>query len=608
MIDASIFGPIMSAYYGGRAEVRIRRKISEIVYTDFKSMYPTVNALMGLNRFLIAEGFTWRDGTEDVRAILEGVHLEELQKPETWRKLHAIVQIKPDGDILPVRTAYSPQSEKKHHLTIGLNHLTSDKPLWFTLADLLVSKLLSGEVPKIEKAIIFEPGPVQDYIRPINLLGREEYTLDPRKEDMFIQLINMRDEAKAKGDPIEKQLKILANSTCYGIFAEIVKNGVSKPRRLKIYRPEGAYFETKVSATEEAGRYFNPAMAALITGAARLMLACAERLALDECLDCAFCDTDSLAITHDGMFSREEFHERVDRVIAWFEGLNPYDRPGSILQKEDVNFDSETGEPKPLYCWPISAKRYALFNIDGSRRPIFRKASAHGLGHLMDPYSDDNGAKDVPDPIEPLAKIGVKRWQYDLWYFIVVAAIEDHPNEVQRGYHSALLKPAIQRYGASSPALLSWMKRFNKGKSYAEQTKPFGFLVAPLAKVLAPKSQEVILKPVRRGRPLKVKTPKPIAPFARDPQLAAINAFDRHGGRNIKLDELQTYEEALRLYHLSPEDKFINAGPFDLGMTERRRVLATHVRFIGKEANAFDVEGEIDPMKSEIGEFKHQPN
>ena len=34
--------------YGGRAEVRLRRDIQEVVYYDIKSMYPTVNALMGL--------------------------------------------------------------------------------------------------------------------------------------------------------------------------------------------------------------------------------------------------------------------------------------------------------------------------------------------------------------------------------------------------------------------------------------------------------------------------------------------------------------------------------------------------------------------------------
>ena len=37
---------------------------------------------------------------------------------------------------------------------------------------------------------------------------------------------------------------------------------------------------------------------------------------------------------------------------------------------------------EPLYCYTISSKRYVLFNLDAKGRPILRKASAHGLGHL----------------------------------------------------------------------------------------------------------------------------------------------------------------------------------------------------------------------------------
>ena len=40
-------GYAMNAFYGGRAECRIRRLALPVVYTDFVSMYPTVNALLG---------------------------------------------------------------------------------------------------------------------------------------------------------------------------------------------------------------------------------------------------------------------------------------------------------------------------------------------------------------------------------------------------------------------------------------------------------------------------------------------------------------------------------------------------------------------------------
>src|SRR5207245_2827712 len=42
-----VLGAAMTAYYGGRAECRIRRVPVPVVYLDFRSMYPTVCSLMG---------------------------------------------------------------------------------------------------------------------------------------------------------------------------------------------------------------------------------------------------------------------------------------------------------------------------------------------------------------------------------------------------------------------------------------------------------------------------------------------------------------------------------------------------------------------------------
>ncbi len=35
-----LIGRILSTYYGGRSEVRLRRQIAEVQYFDFRSMYP----------------------------------------------------------------------------------------------------------------------------------------------------------------------------------------------------------------------------------------------------------------------------------------------------------------------------------------------------------------------------------------------------------------------------------------------------------------------------------------------------------------------------------------------------------------------------------------
>jgi hypothetical protein len=55
-----LVGITMSTYYGGRSEVHIRRQIVRVLYCDFVSMYPTVCTLMGLWRYVIAEGIEQR--------------------------------------------------------------------------------------------------------------------------------------------------------------------------------------------------------------------------------------------------------------------------------------------------------------------------------------------------------------------------------------------------------------------------------------------------------------------------------------------------------------------------------------------------------------------
>lgn len=600
-LNQADFGPIMSTYFGGRAEVRIRRKIVEVRYCDFKSMYPSVNALLGLHQYLIADGFQTYDATEEVRELLATIKLEDLQNSETWKRLHAIVQLRPDSDVLPARANYSNQ---KNSLTIGLNHLTSDQPLWFTLADVVVSKVLNGKEPIIEKAIGFRPGPQQAGLQPINLLGRADYAFDPYTSDMFVSLINMRDEAKAIEDPIEKQLKLLANSTCYGVFAEVIRDDHPKPKDLNVFGPDGVGMTCMTKVVEEPGHYFNPVLAAMITGAARLMLACAEQVASELGLGWAFCDTDSIALARPDGMSRTEFHKRADQVVDWFSALNPYRKPGSILQIEDVNLHPETGLPEPLYCWAISAKRYALFNLDENRNPVLRKASAHGLGHVIPPYGEDDPAQSVPHPSVRLKEVGVSRWQYDLWYHIVKAALDGHPNQVSLDYHPALKCPALIRYSATSPALRNWMKCFNAGKSYTDQVKPFGFMLAPSCRPPQFDANTApIVEPGTRGRPRKNRKAKPISSFSRDPLQAAANAFDRETGESVSVQAMRTYADTLRFYHLSPEDKFENSGPWDQGSTRRRHVKVTGVILIGKEANKVGDFGEADPVSASVSTF-----
>jgi hypothetical protein len=150
-----LVGAIMSAYFGGRAEVHIRRQITPVVHTDFLSMYPTVCTLMGLWSFVRAEGMTHHDDTNVVTALVARPREElaaHLRKKDGWKDLASLVQVRPGNNLLPVRAKY-PGGDT---LNIGLNYLSADEPQWFTLADVLASKVLTGRAPEVIGRILVD--------------------------------------------------------------------------------------------------------------------------------------------------------------------------------------------------------------------------------------------------------------------------------------------------------------------------------------------------------------------------------------------------------------------------------------------------------------------
>src|SRR5271166_6179082 len=607
-------GLIMSTYYGGRAEVHWRREIRQVLYCDFLSMYPTTCVLMRLWRFIIAQGMEWSDATEKIRALVNSISLDDLQRPEFWSLLTIIVRVAPRADIFPVRAKYDGKSQ-----TIGLNCLTSEKPLWYTLADVIASKLLTGKTPEIIEAISFSPKEPQSNLRAISIAGNAHYRVDPAKDDFFKRLIDLRTEIKSKLknatalsavalDSEQQTLKILANSTSYGIFVELNVADLDAPELLTCYGPGGAGFPVESLKIEEPGKYFHPLLATLITGAARLMLAIAETLCFAKGVDWCACDTDSLSIAKPGGMDEAEFFERAQSICDWFSPLNPYDKKGQIFKIEDANFPiagSVDGPAfEPLYCFCISAKRYALFNLGKSGEIIIRKASAHGLGQYLPPYEADDAPQSIPAPTIELSDIGVYRWQYDLWYKIIQAALDGHPDQVDLSYHDALKQPAVSRYGATTPALLKWFETFNSRREYAEQVKPFNFLNAFHARPqFELPDAEQWAKP-KRGRPRKQSDVKPVSAFNKNIREGAKTAFDRETGKPVPASLLMTYAEALAQYHLRSEAKFLNGEFCDRGRTERRHVLATQLVHIGKEANKWEERyflGEDEEAEIEYG-------
>ena len=79
-----------------------------------------------------------------------------------------------------------------------------------------------------------------------------------------------------------------------------------------------------------------------------------------------------------------------------------------------------------------------------------------------------------------------------------------------------------------------------------------------------------------------------VAPYHRDPAIAASMAFDRNSGEPVSVQSLKTYAHALAQYHLQSEAKFLNGKYVDRGTTTRRHVYVTSIRHIGKEAHDWE--------------------
>jgi hypothetical protein len=445
------------------------------------------------------------------------------------------------------------------------------------------------------EAITFIPGEKQAGLRTVQVGGAKGTLINPMADDLYCTLIDQRSALKArlkdtKGhqrdvlDAEQMAIKILANSTSYGIFIEVNVEDTSEIQDLICHGFDGRAFPVRRAKLEQPGRYFHPLLAVLITGAARLMLAITERLATDLGLDWVFCDTDSMALAKSEHMTQDEFYHCAGEVRKWFKPLNPYVVKGDLLKQEDANFaiGVKAQERQPLHCFAISAKRYALFNIGSDGRPQIRKASAHGLGHLMPPYGDGDGPQDIPAPPVPLSEIGVDRWQYDLWYRIVKAALDGTPDQPRLDLHPSLATPAMSRYAATTPDLLAWFKRHNAGRPYSEQVRPFGFLSG-----LHAKSDRQVAD-IDSGKAPRSGPLRPTAPYNRDPSQAASQAFDRDNGEPLPLAALKTYRDTVAQYHLHPEAKFHQGDYTDRGRTQRRHVLVTSVAHIGKEADRLE--------------------
>lgn len=603
-ITSELMGKVMETFFGARSEVRIRQRVVPVELHDFTSMYPTVNALMGLWDLLTAREIVATEATADVQEFLDSVTLGSMFNPASWRNVVGVVELIPSGDVLPVRANYSDADSE----SIGINPVYSDTPLWYSLPDVVASVLLTGKVPQIRSAYRFHGEGKQESLRTIEFDGQ---TIDPTTTDFFVALVEMRARVKTRigckscadnekcqcaDHRMSEFLKIgPLNAGSYGIFAQFTAADTPEDVRDRVRVFTGAdSFTADVPSAEEPGEFCFPPLATCITGSARLMLAMLERCVTDKGGRWMFTDTDSMGIvaSADGGVSEcAGGTETTDdgsagiRVLTYtdtaeirerFALLSPYDVASvkSLLKRE--TFDS--------FGFAISAKRYVLFTAAGK----VLKGSEHGLGHVQNPTnyeSTDRG------------------WirQYWEWFAKQLLGLpaDDEPYWFDR--------PTAGQTSFSKPALLARCDHWNEGKSYRDRIKPFGFA-----------STMFCMKDA--ARLLAVRLPALIGPYERDsrkwseivwtdiqdsgPKYRMVEASDPRYQHVLTTAEVvdddgcilfcpQTYRELFTHHALNPEYKFLGpngkpCSPHTDGWLDRRPTRITTFKHMGKESNRIE--------------------
>jgi hypothetical protein len=603
-----------SAFYGGRASAHIRKVPVPVCYVDFLSQYSTVNVLMGLWRFVTAREIrVVEHAREELAALLAEVTPDWVLDPANWKRLAGYARVIPDGDILPLRAKYGGNDWQ-----IGVNyaHASTNDPenaLWYSWPDLVASVLLTGNVPHITEAFKIEPIGMMDGLKAVEFRG--QVRIDPRSQDFFkvvieerMRLPKRKELSDAERDRLKRSLKTFGSATSYGIWAQMDRQESKAKVDFMCYGVDATPYPCRVHHPESPGEFCFPPLAALITGGGHLLLALLERLVTDRGGTYAMEDTDSMAVvaselgglvpcpggpyrTTDGRDAvRALSWKQVRAIVRLFARLNPYDRAAvkdSILKIEDDNFDPQTKKQRELWCLAISAKRYALFLRDRNGEPaLLRRGvnngekgedrwSEHGLGHLMnptDPESDDRG------------------WIAQAWLGIVRRSLGLPTTPL-----AFAKRVAVGRTTVSSPEVMKPLKALNAGKPYAEQIKPFNFI---LGCHVLPLGHPVGVNPERFHL---------IAPYETDPsKWERLPWIDQYSTKRIRyristtvpsptrqIARVKSYGEVLEEYEFHEDAKCADAsgapcGRQSIGLLFRRHVAIGAPHFIGKESNKLE--------------------
>ena len=426
-----IMGNLMSAYYGGRVETRIRKTPVPVTYLDCTSTYPTLFSLMGMYSFLSAEKIEHSVTTEKTQKFLDGITLKDISQNDTWRNLTTICKVIPDGAmIVPVRSGYG----SKKTQNIGVNYLKSidGTSIWYTVSDLIASKLLTGHTPTIEKAITFAPIGIQQTIPDEKIEIFNGVTVNPREESFVEQLIEKRLEMKQSSSnseidtTIQNTIKIIANTASYGIHIQVnTEKSERQNEPVTVYGIDESFSvdQNSLARKEIPAKHFNPILGVFLPAAARLVLTAAESIVTSHRDGyVAYMDTDSIMVSPKHAREIQEF----------FQKLNPYNNNDVQVFKIEKSDDGKLLEN--VLFFGVSSKRYVLFEYDGIKDKFnIHKFTSHGFGHLLD--------------------VDEKRWWHD------ILAMHYSPERKQEILDKYDTKYVVSKMSITTPNVL---KRFSK--------------------------------------------------------------------------------------------------------------------------------------------------
>jgi hypothetical protein len=591
-------GIAMQGYYGGRAEVRIRKTHVPVVHTDFTSQYPTVNALLGNWDLLTAGKVHFEVCTDDVREMMAGLKLENTFDPTFWKRLLFFALVLPDADILPVRTVYNGRTQN-----IGINYLTSPQAMWYAGPDVVSSVLQANKPPHILTAIRIVPSTRQSGLKPTNLAGM--VAINPQSDDFFCHVIEQKTLHKPTNKGLSHFLKILANSGSYGLFVEVNQESARKTADVQIFSGEIVRKESLMEI-EKAGPWYFPPLASLITAGGRLLLSMLEKSVTEAGGSYLFCDTDSLCIVSNengglvpclggnhnldgsGEAVKALSWQAVDEIAVKFNRLNPYNKSlvREILKIEDINFvDSDSRKARrQLFGYAISAKRYALYTKTEDGISV-AKASGHGLGYLLAPKEGMDESANAP------------LWITETWEWLLRKDLGLPCEEP-----TWLDLPAMMRMTLTSPNVM----RTNR----PEWLSPFNFFLFPILSTLGgyPAGCDCSnFRFITRFESDRGKWTKLEGINLLDGQHYLMESFP-NGKQNKVVPE--TFRIILRLYLRRPESKSLapdgNPCTADThGLLKRASVVAGEIVPIGKEMDRRWEQGEdIDLLDSQVLEYR----